>query len=92
MTLPVAKSLSISTDVAIVAYHVLACRTGGLYIFLFFYFFAGCVNLNLPVHSGGEAVLRLIGVDGTSGCVHLFIDNFYRLSRKEKQEEPKCTF
>ena len=30
-----------------------------------------------------EPVLRLIGVDGTFRCVHLFIDYYYRLSRKE---------
>ena len=30
-----------------------------------------------------EPVFRLISVDGTFRCVHLFIYNYYRLSRKE---------
>ena len=30
-----------------------------------------------------EPVLTLIGVDGTFRCVHLFIANYYRPSRKE---------
>ena len=44
-----ASCREISSDVTIAAYHVLACRAGGLY--MYFYFLAGRANLKSRVHS-----------------------------------------
>ena len=69
--------------------HVLAgaCRTGGLSFF--FILLRGAQILTRECIVRGEPVLRLISVNGTFRCVHLSIDHYYRLSRKETRRTKK---
>ena len=67
-----ASSCKISADVAIIAYHALACRTGSLILLLHL---RGTQILTYECMMRSEPVLRLISIDSTLHHLHLSVDH-----------------